>query len=783
MSKELIEKLHKAGFVILHANRTTNSPMGWKQDDGSMGYKKEMLDESLAVYKDTFNARKLSVQHCGFYLGFHHLCCIDFDVKKTSSVKAEALVKKLIAKYPGQLVVETTKSKGFHVYFRYNGTDKRNEPKFFSSVHEKNWIELYFHSRFIGCWLSATRKYELKYGDMLKLKVMNEATYKDLYQSLSTLSERVIEPPRKKKAAGTKEYNDKEAQERVNDLVEEIVRTKTDVTGGYHDWFSIGMGFANLFGEAGLDKFNAISQFSPSYNADTIEDTYNAWVEDDLRYSGKDRVTIATFFELCRKYKVGEVKFVRNGVSVRKAKGESKELTKQPEEETDVLFSGKRTIDQHVQTVVDAFMESHPYIVCNQEAYKYNGAYWEVVAENALIKEVSEHALAMGYGKAYTLSFMEKSLKHCMIVFRHVIEMNPFRKSFNMANGVLIFNPNHTIDFKAHSDSYLFTYQLEYDYTPKAACPIFDRFINRVIPNEESQQSLFKYVSSIFSERKIEQMFFLIGGGANGKSVLLSILQQLFGGACATTNLSRLTHPEHSGKTLYGIWNKLLAVSYDDKGIHDMQIYKSLASLEPLPVKRLYFDEFTTSNYARLIVAMNTWPMIEATIGARRRFIGIEMGVTIAEAEQDLGLNAKLVKELPGILNRVVEQHMTKADVVVSAEQKTFMDTIIESSDYVASYLKDCYVLINKGKISKASTVLTVQQLAKDLKLGGDSASKLSFATATELYKGYKDWCEANGIRNVLIKKNFVARVEAKWGPRLNEHGTLGYYVQKLDNE
>ena len=50
----------------------------------------------------------------------------------------------------------------------------------------------------------------------------------------------------------------------------------TDITGDYDQWYRIGAGIANEYGEAGLDYYQTISRFGPTYDPEAVAKQYRA---------------------------------------------------------------------------------------------------------------------------------------------------------------------------------------------------------------------------------------------------------------------------------------------------------------------------------------------------------------------------------------------------------------------------------------------------------------------------------------------------------------------------
>lgn len=79
-------------------------------------------------------------------------------------------------------------------------------------------------------------------------------------------------------------------------LIEQIERSRTDVTSGVSNWFKVGCGIAKEFGHAGRAYFQRICAFHPDYNAKETDKEYTRCMSK----SAKNTVSIASFYELCK---------------------------------------------------------------------------------------------------------------------------------------------------------------------------------------------------------------------------------------------------------------------------------------------------------------------------------------------------------------------------------------------------------------------------------------------------------------------------------------------------
>src|SRR5690606_25477062 len=103
----------------------------------------------------------------------------------------------------------------------------------------------------------------------------------------------------------------------------------------------------------------------------------------------------------------------------------------------------------------------------------------------------------------------------------------------NLLNGTFEIEENRMGLRKPHREDFI-TYRLPFAYDEGAACPRFDAYLERVLPELSRRQILLEYLGYLFvrpSQLKLEKVLILFGGGANGKSVLFEIVQALLGGS------------------------------------------------------------------------------------------------------------------------------------------------------------------------------------------------------------------------------------------------------------
>ena len=253
-------------------------------------------------------------------------------------------------------------------------------------------------------------------------------------------------------------------------------------------------------------------------------------------------------------------------------------------------------------------------------------------------------------------TFGERLMKECM----HRI--NPFPDStstptLNLRNKTLHFTP-HGIEEKPFDKMDGLTYQLPYEYEPSATAPMFQKFLDRILPDKGVQHLIAQYIAYIFMPHlRLQKLMFLHdnGGGETGKSTLVEIIEKLIGeDRCSAVPLYDLTTSENHRATLAV---KLLNACKENNPKMNFEVFKSLAAREALTAKNPYKDPFTMRKYATCLFAMNSLPNAENTHAFHRRLIIVPFTQDkITKEERILDLASIIIhKEAAGVLNFVIE--------------------------------------------------------------------------------------------------------------------------------
>jgi len=294
--------------------------------------------------------------------------------------------------------------------------------------------------------------------------------------------------------------------------------------------------------------------------------------------------------------------------------------------------------------------------------YLYNGAYWSEVDREQFQKFLGEAAEKMGIQKytARFYQFRDQLFKQFMATAYLTNPISEVDKVLiNLVNGTFeITNSGNTL--RPFNPADFLLYQLPFAYNPAAKAPLFESYLNRVLPDIERQNILAEFLGYVFIKNgsntfKGEKALILYGTGANGKSVLFEIVNAMLGSENVSCfSLQSLTN--ENGYFRAKLANILVNYASEINGKLEASIFKQLVSGEPVEARLPYGQPFMLRQYAKLIFNCNDLPKdVEHTHAFFRRFLIIPFDVIIPESEQDKKLHSKIIEsELSGIFNWVL---------------------------------------------------------------------------------------------------------------------------------
>ena len=280
---------------------------------------------------------------------------------------------------------------------------------------------------------------------------------------------------------------------------------------------------------------------------------------------------------------------------------------------------------------------------------------------------------------------------------------------------------NGTLDLKTgtlrpHNRTDLITKLTAIDYDAKADCPQWDRFLARVVPDEAVRTYLHRAMGySLTGDIRAQCLFFLWGGGQNGKSTVIFILEQLLGAYLKKTPAEVLMRSMSDGcaatpdiADLHGKRVATVSEIQKDRRLNEALV-KDLTGGDSITARRLHRDPFTFEPTHKVWLAGNHKPVITGgDDGIWRRVKLIPFTVRIPDEEKDESLRDKLRDELPGILRRVVTACLEwqRQGLGEPAAVKQATQQYKSEMDIIGMFIDDCCIVNPKveGKASELRT-------------------------------------------------------------------------------
>jgi putative DNA primase/helicase len=330
--------------------------------------------------------------------------------------------------------------------------------------------------------------------------------------------------------------------------------------------------------------------------------------------------------------------------------------------------------------------------------------------------------------------------------------------SLNVLNGTLDLRSGKLRD---HHREDLLTKLAPVTYEPKAKCPTWLGFLDRVVAGDKDLVRFLQRAIgySLTGSAREQCLFILYGTGANGKSTFLGTISQLLGEYASSTPTETLLVKTGGG----GIPNDVArlkgarfvsAIEAEDGRRLAEALIKQMTGGDTMTARFLYGEFFEFLPEFKIFLAVNHKPLIRNTDHAIwRRIRLIPFTVTIPEAERDKDLPEKLRRELPGILTWAVQGCLDWQ------REGLGMPAAVQRA--TAEYRAEMDVLD--------------QFLAERCEVAASPADARRLRVRVgRLYEAYERWCDAAGVRFPLARPALSTRLKERG---FNIKKTNGEYV------
>jgi len=362
-----------------------------------------------------------------------------------------------------------------------------------------------------------------------------------------------------------------------------------------------------------------------------------------------------------------------------------------------------------------------------------------VTQEERAVKQGVQHYISekvdsvrTSNGESVTDLFKTETFKES-----HEFDIGP-AECVNCLNGELIINAG-LWNLQPHNREHFRTTQIPIEYDPAAAAPRFEQFMHEVFKGDpdamEKRKSLLEMMGyTLMAHCRHERFIILVGAGANGKSVLLSVLEALAG----TRNVAGV-QPSQFDRSfqrahLHGKLANIVTEIKQGEMIDDASL-KGIVSGEPSTVEHKFQNPFMMRPFSTCWFGTNHMPHTRDFSDALfRRALVVEFNNRF---KPELGncdplLKDKLLNELPGILRIALEAY---AEALLSG-----------------------FTMPQSCKEARERWRLEADQVAQlvEVECTADPDGRIP---PQRLYDAYKQWADDNGIHKRLAQRSFVDRL------------------------
>lgn len=361
--------------------------------------------------------------------------------------------------------------------------------------------------------------------------------------------------------------------------------------------------------------------------------------------------------------------------------------------------------------------------------FQYREGVWKLM-ERDNINQIIDIRLDQNYRKDNTTKRLRDEVREKTAISSRVLLpvesiLNGSLHLLNMENGMYDINSGRMLE---HDPKYLSTIQLPYPFKSGAKCPRWMRFLREIFPDDTDSQNILQewFGYCLVPDTRFEKALFCVGEGCNGKTVALTMLENLVGKAnCSHISLDKLDADFHT----VGLFNKLLNLCKETEAreVANSAAFKSIVSGETQEDAFKFRDRFSFPVYARLCFATNNFPKFNDTSqGVFRRLLILNFKQSF-EGREDTELLDKLMEELPGIFQWALAGYkrlQARGRFEIPLDMLEAIEDLKRHSSSVASFITEC------------------TQRAEP-----DENGAVAYEKNINIYGAYKDFCRDNNFR------------------------------------
>lgn len=361
------------------------------------------------------------------------------------------------------------------------------------------------------------------------------------------------------------------------------------------------------------------------------------------------------------------------------------------------------------------FTKHHDCVFNGSSFFLYQKAkgFWQQVHDNAIGQIIKEYLGIM-------------ATKGTIADAQKIIEIECYTDSFkassdflNCTNGMLDISSRQLLP---HDRKYNSTIQIPSAYEPQATCPAWTKYLSELFPNCPGKiKTLQEFTGyALYPKNFIHKALFNIGAGSNGKSLFVNIISGLFG----SKNISSVELHQMGNRFLLAeLQHKALNIcsEMDSQRKAQVNVFKQIVSGDTIQADIKNRNPISFRPTCKLIFNMNEPPVItDRTFGFSRRIIVIQFDQKFEGENEDIFLEDKLIKELPGILNWCLDglnDVLTNKRIHECEESHKEKEAFLMALNPVKQFVEDCCSIDYNATITKQDLYLAYKHFCEESNL------------------------------------------------------------------
>ena len=332
-------------------------------------------------------------------------------------------------------------------------------------------------------------------------------------------------------------------------------------------------------------------------------------------------------------------------------------------------------------------------------------------------------------------------------------ELDANKYLLNCQNGIIDLKTGTLLPHEAH---HLMTKIADVGYEKDSETPTWTKFLETILVDEQgnTNHDLIRYVQkligySMTGDITDQSMYFLYGGGKNGKSTFINTIKDILGDYARQTNKETFIFKENASGANSDVarlaGSRFVSAIESNEGEKlDESIIKQITGGEAVIARFMHKDYFEFSPEFKVFFTTNHKPIVKGTDeGIWRRIKLVPFLAFIAEEDRDAKLPVKLKEEASGILNWMVEGCLMwqREGLVPPKQIQNSGDEYRNEMDLLLPFILECC-----------------------------NINPLSEVGLKELYAEYKHFCQESGDYE-LKKRTFIREIENRGYKKENGTG------------